>query len=479
MKANWNRREFIKKSSAATLAALAAGAPVASLLNGCGKGNKIAANTSADTVILLWLAGGMAHTETFDPKRYTPYENGLEGNRVLSTFESFPTVLDGIRFSDGLQSIGSVMDKGTLIRSYVAADMGHILHSRHQYHWHTCYEPPQTVAAPHIGAWIAKELGPKNQVIPAFIDIGQRMTVGESEELKAFHTAGFLGNEYGPFLIPDPSQGLESVRPPVGMDAKRFERRNQLYNDLISKSAIGDLGSDYQKESLKRSMEQAYMLLNSPEAKAFDLSLEPKEVYDVYNTGRFGLGCLLARRLTQQGARFISVTTEYEPFMGFDTHENGHTRMVGMKKAVDGPIAQLVKDLDKSGHLDRTLIIVASEFSRDMMVEGRPDAKVQEQVNQPDILNDMKFYGMHRHFTDGCSMLMFGGGIKKGFVYGKTADERPCKTIENPIKIEQVHQTIYHALGIPPDTNYEVEKRPFYTTPDGDGKIVKELLIKA
>ena len=478
MKANWNRRDFIKKSSAATLAALAAGAPVAGLLSGCGKGKKIAANTSADTVILLWLAGGMAHTETFDPKRYTPYENGLEGNRVLSTFKSLPTALDGIQFSDGLQSIGSVMDKGTLIRSYVAADMGHILHSRHQYHWHTCYEPPQTVAAPHIGAWIAKELGPKNQVIPAFIDIGQRMTVGESEELKAFHTAGFLGNEFGPFLIPDPSQGLESVRPPVGMDAKRFERRNQLYNDLISKSAIGDLGSDYQKESLKRSMEQAYMLLNSPEAKAFDLSLEPKEVYDVYNTGRFGLGCLLARRLTEQGARFISVTTEYEPFKGFDTHENGHTRMVDMKKMIDGPIAQLVKDLDKSGHLDRTMIIVASEFSRDMMVEGRPDAKVKEQVNQPDILNDMKFYGMHRHFTDGCSILMFGGGIKKGFVYGKTADERPCKTIENPIKIDQIHQTIYHALGIPPDTNYVVEKRPFYTTPDGDGKIAKELLIK-
>ncbi|HRP54927.1 DUF1501 domain-containing protein [Agriterribacter sp.] len=478
MKASWNRREFIKRSSAATLAALAAGAPVASLLTGCGKGKKIAANTSADTVILLWLAGGMAHTETFDPKRYTPYEKGLEGNRVLSTFESFPTALDGIRFSDGLQSIGNVMDKGTLIRSYVAADMGHILHSRHQYHWHTCYEPPQTVAAPHIGAWIAKELGPKNPVIPAFIDIGQRMNVGEAEELKAFHTAGFLGNEFGPFLIPDPSQGLESVRPPVGMDAKRFERRNQLYNDLISKSVIGDLGSDYQKESLKRSMEQAYMLLNSPEAKAFDLSLEPKEVYDVYNTGRFGLGCLLARRLTEQGARFISVTTEYEPFKGFDTHENGHTRMVGMKKMVDGPIAQLVKDLDKSGHLDRTLIIVASEFSRDMMVEGRPDATVKEQVNQPDILNDMKFYGMHRHFTDGCSILMFGGGIKKGFVYGKTADERPCKTIENPIRIEQVHQTIYHTLGIPPDTNYEVEKRPFYTTPDGDGEIVEDLLIK-
>lgn len=474
MNANWNRRDFLKKSSVATLAALAAGAPIASLLTGCGKGSKI--NATADTVILLWMAGGMAHTETFDPKAYTPFEKGMEGKRVLSTFPSFPTTLDGIKFSEGLQSIGNVMDKGTLIRSYVAADMGFILHSRHQYHWHTCYEPPQTVAAPHIGAWIANQLGSKNPVIPAFIDIGQRFSVGEAEELKAFHTAGFLGNEFGPFLIPDPSQGLECARPPVGMDAKRFERRNQLYDSLISKSPIGEFGSDYQKESLRRSMEQAYMLLNSPEAKAFDLSLEPKEVYDIYNTGRFGLGCLLARRLTEKGARFISVTTEYEPFKGFDTHENGHTRMVDMKKMIDGPVAQLVKDLDKSGHLDRTMIILASEFSRDMMVEGRPGATVKEQVQQPEVLSDMKFYGMHRHFTDGCSMLLFGGGIKKGFVYGKTADERPCKTIESPVKIDQIHQTIYHALGIPQDTQYEVEKRPFYTTPDGKGERIKEIM---
>ena len=479
MKARWNRRDFIKTTSAATLAALAAGPPVASLLSGCSK-SKVVRNSSADTVILLWMAGGMAHTETFDPKKYTPFEKGMEGNRVLSTFKSYPTALDGINFSEGLQSIGSVMDKGTLIRSYVAADMGHILHSRHQYHWHTCYEPPQTVAAPHIGSWIAKELGPTNPVIPAFIDIGQRFSVGEAEELKAFHTAGFLGNEFGPFFIPDPTQGLESVRPPVGMDSTRFERRNQLYNELISSSPLGEAGSDYQKESLRRSMEQAYMLLNSPEAKAFDLSLEPKEVYNVYNTGRFGLGCLLARRLTERGARFISVTTEYEPFMGFDTHENGHTRMIDMKKMIDSPVAQLIKDLDKSGKLDRTLIILASEFSRDMMVEGRPGLKVLEQVNQPDILSELKFYGMHRHFTDGCSILMFGGGIKKGFTYGKTADERPCKTIENPVKIDQIHQTIYHALGIPPETAYEVEKRPFYTTPDGKGEPILDLLtIKA
>jgi hypothetical protein len=463
----WNRRDFLKNTSAAAIAAMAAGMPITKLF---GASNFKNAKSTADSVILLWMAGGMPHTDTFDPKKFTAFSKGMQSNSVLSTFKSMPTALDGIHFSEGLESIGSIMDKGTLIRSYVAADMGHILHSRHQYHWHTCYKPPQSVSVPHIGSWIAKELGPLNPVIPSFINIGQRFNLGEAEELKAYHTAGFLGNEFGPFIIPDPTAGLESVQPPVGMTATRFERRNQLYNQLIGNSPMGAFGSDYQKESLRRSMEQAYMLLKSPEAQAFDLAKEKKEVYDIYNTGKFGLGCLMARRLVEQGARFVSVTTEYEPFKGWDTHDNGYTRGIGMKKMIDGPIAQLIKDLEKSGRLDRTLVILASEFSRDMMVEGRPDAKVQEQVDQPDVIDDIKNYGMHRHFTDGGSMLMFGGGIKKGSVYGKTADERPCKTIENPIVIDEVHQTIYHALGISPDTNYLVEKRPFYTTPDGLGK---------
>src|SRR5215217_995201 len=218
-----DRREFLKKSSAATLAAMATSLPATTFLAGCAPG---AVESTADTVILLWMAGGMAHTETFDPKRYTPFEMGLDPKRVLSTFPSVPTAVDGLSFSEGLESIGSVMDRGAVIRSYRAADMGFILHTRHQYHWHTAYKPPQTVQAPHLGAWIARELGPLNPVVPPFVSIGQRFEVGEAEELKAFHTAGFLGSEYGPFLIRDPSSGLESVRPPAGMSIERFERRN-------------------------------------------------------------------------------------------------------------------------------------------------------------------------------------------------------------------------------------------------------------
>jgi hypothetical protein len=471
---NNSRREFIKKMGAASLSAAAVSIPTASFLSSCTNISSIDTST-ADTVILLWMAGGMAHTETFDPKEYTPYSKGVESKRVLSTFPKVPTAVDDLYFSEGLEGIGSVMDKGAIIRSYRAADLGHILHTRHQYHWHTCYEPPQSVQAPHIGAWIAKELGPVNNVIPPFISIGQRFTVGEAEELKAFHSAGFLGSEYGPFLIPDPSSGLESVRPPQGMTLKRFEARNELYKELTKKSEMLERGSDYQKESLMRSMEQSYTLLNSPESKVFDLKLEPKESYDKYDTGRFGLGCLMAKRLAMNGARFVSVSSEYEPFLGWDTHENGHTRLVKMKEMIDGPIAQLVKDLDETGHLDRTLIILASEFSRDAIMEGRPGENVKGQVFQPDLIEDEKFYGMHRHFTDGGSILMWGGGVKKGLVYGKTADERPCSSIEKPVVIDQVHQSIYHALGMHPETNYTIEGRPFYTTPDGHGKPVLDL----
>ncbi len=472
------RRDFLKQMQAASLTAMAASVPTASFLSGCRSGEEAGQRNTAtaDSVILLWMAGGMAHTETFDPKRFEPFEPGMESKRILSTFPSLPTAVDGVSFSEGLQAIGEVMDRGSLLRSYRAADLGFILHSRHQYHWHTCYEPPQSVQLPHFGAWIAKELGPINPAIPPFIDIGQRFTVGEAEELKAFHTAGFLGSEYGPFLIPDPSSGLESVRPPAGMTTGRFERRHALYRDLIAASPLGERGSDYQKESLLRSMEQAYRLLRSPEAQAFNLHEEPRQRYAAYDTGRFGLGCLLAKRLVQQGARFVSVTTEYEPFLGWDTHENGHTRLVNMKQMIDRPVAQLVRDLDESGHLDRTLIVLASEFSRDMMQEGRPEVKVKDQVEVPDTVETMKHYGMHRHFTDGCSVLFFGGGVKRGFVYGQTADERPCITVGEPVYIDQIHQTIYHALGIPPETHYEVEGRPIYTTPEGLGEPVLELL---
>src|SRR6267378_8126996 len=220
----FTRRDFLKTASAATLSALSAGFPHASF------GSETAElKGTADTVIVLWMGGGMAHTETFDPKRYTPFEKGMAPDSFLSTFPSIDTSVDNIKFSEGLEKLGAVIDRGTLIRSYTAGDLGFILHSRHQYQWHTGYAPPQTVAAPHLGAIIARTLGPLNAAVPAFINIGQRFDVGEGEELKAFTTAGFLGSEYGPFNIAFPDQAADTVRPPGGMTPARFEDRNKFY----------------------------------------------------------------------------------------------------------------------------------------------------------------------------------------------------------------------------------------------------------
>jgi arylsulfatase A-like enzyme len=147
-----------------------------------------------------------------------------------------------------------------------------------------------------------------------------------------------------------------------------------------------------------------------------------------------------------------------------------------MKKEIDQPIAQLILDLEERGLLDRTLVILASEFSRDMMIEGVPGSTAKDQSRaKTDKLQEMKHYGLHRHFTGGTSVAMWGGGVKKGFVYGKTADERPLMAVENPVSIEDLHATIYTAMGINPKTAYEVEKRPFYATKDGIGKAVKEI----
>jgi len=466
------RRTFLKQLAAASAATLSLSEP--RLL---ASDKIVQPIPTADSCILLWMGGGMAAPDTFDPKKYVPFKVGVPVKEVESTFPAIDTVVDNIKITEGLEEIAKVMDRATLIRSHVLPDLGSILHSRHQYHWHTGYVPPQTVACPHVGAWMARVLGPRNPVMPPFITIGQRLEgVGESEELKAFTTAGFFGNEFGPMVLPYPDQAAESVRPPKGMEPGRFENRQRLYQRMIDKSPLRDRMSDYQQQSFMRSLDGAHRLLSSEDRNAFDLTLEPKESADQYGASQFGRGCLLARRLVESGARFVEVTTEYVPFLNWDTHANGHETLVRMKKEIDQPIARLILDLEERGLLDRTLVILASEFSRDMIMEGKPGSSANDQTTFPvETLSEMKHYGQHRHFTGGSSVLLFGGGMKKGFLYGESAPERPFVAIKNPVSVMDLHATIFTAMGISPKTTFEIEGRPFYPTEDGKGKAVREL----
>ncbi|NND99204.1 MAG: DUF1501 domain-containing protein [Pirellulaceae bacterium] len=467
------RRDFLRRIAAASAATLSAGAPT--LLPASNAAEQPPA--TADSCILIWMAGGMAAPETFDPKKYSPYAEGLRVDDMLSTFPAIDTVVPGLQISQGLEQVAQVMDRATLIRSAVQPDLGSILHSRHQYHWHTGYVPPQTVACPHIGSWMAKVLGPINPVMPAFVNIGQRLEgVGEKEELKAFTTGGFFGSEFGPLNLPYPEEAAKSVMPPKEMTSDRFTSRDKLFRQLVDQSPHREFMSDYHQQSMLKSMDRAYRLLSSKERSAFDIHQESAESLAAYNTSRFGRGCLLARRLVESGTRFVEVTTEYVPFLHWDTHNTGHDTVKRLKQEIDTPIAQLIRDLESRKLLDRTLVIIASEFSRDAIVEGQPGSTANDQATfKVDTVTEKKHYGLHRHFTGGTSVVMFGGGMKKGFVYGKTADERPLIAIENPVTVMDLHATIMQAMGISPQTAFDIEDRPFYVTKDGKGKAVREL----
>jgi len=469
------RREYLASLAAAATATLALPSPRAWARD--ADGSRIAhPQARADSVIVLWMAGGMAAPDTFDPKKYKPFEPGLAVADVISTFPSIPTAIDGCRIVDGLPEIAKVLDRATLVRSHVQADLGAILHSRHQYHWHTGYIPPQTVACPHIGSWMARVLGPRNPVMPAFVNIGQRLEgIGENEEIKAFTTAGFFGSEFSPMNLPFPEQAALAVRPPKGMEPGRFADRYAHFKRLVRASPQAPFASDHHQESMLRSLDNAHRLLGAKERDAFDITLEPKEVQEAYDTGRFGRGCLLARRLVENGVRYVEVTTEYIPFVHWDTHDRGHETVARLHAEIDRPIATLIRDLEARGLLDRTLVVIASEFSRDMIIEGKPGgANAGDQASSPkDFLQSPNHYGQHRHFTGGSTVVLFGGGMKRGFVYGRTADERPCVAVENPVTISDLHATLFTAMGMSPKTAFEIEGRPFYATEDGHGRPVE------
>src|SRR6187455_906489 len=232
------RRGFMGCTAAATLSALAGREPLLAL--GAAQAPPRA---TADAVIVLWMAGGMAQTETFDPKRYTPFAPGVRADQVLSTFPAIDTAVDDIKFTAGLEQIAQVIDRGSVLRGFTAADLGFILHARHQYHWHTGYVPPQPMAMPHIGSVISRTLGPRNPDMPAFVAIGQTVEgEGEIGTLKAFHTAGFLGAEHGPFLIVDPRDAASAVKPPQSVTEARFRSRRELFTTLLSREPVGVYG---------------------------------------------------------------------------------------------------------------------------------------------------------------------------------------------------------------------------------------------
>ncbi len=493
-----NRRNFIKT-----------GGPGAAGLGLAGYARSLQAQDSAqtlskqkpaakaDAMIMIWLPGGMAQTDLWDPKQFTPYEQGMKGSELLGTCKSIPTSADGIFLGEGLENIASVMHHGSILRSLTYETKFGAIHLKAQYYMMTGYLFPVGVKAPSIGAAVARTLGRRNPQVPPYIYIGRDIDTSDEEKLfiSEYLGPGFYGVNYAPFMIPEPSKGLSTLNAVAGMNMDRLDRR-QDYLKAITGLSQKQLQASGKVQDYLQVMGQARAMMDSPVKKAFDFlhdekpeiikAYEPKitaeeELDSSYYYGnRFGHGCLLARRLVEAGARYVQVEYQYGPFKGFDMHENGRRRMTEMKKQVDGPIAQLIRDLHERGMLERTLVCITTEFGRTIAsapsAGTEPEGAAEEHTGEKLIIESEKMYGFHGHFSSGNQMLFFGGGFKGGYAHGRTAAHHPMVPIEKPVNLPDAHATIYKALGIPPDHGYVTEGRPFYVTKDGKGQPIDALL---
>ena len=394
--------------------------------------------------------------------------------------------------------MASVMHHATVLRSLTSATKFGAVHLKAQYNMMTGYLFPVGVRAPSIGAAIARIRGPRSPNVPPYIYIGRDIDTSDTEKqfINDYIGPGFYGVQHAPFMIPDPLAGPATLSAAAGMTVERLGSAAQVFAFAHRHVAPPDCARALKVEEYLQTIDAARAMMDSPVKAAFDYqkqepaetiaAYEPKITADelldkrYYYGRRFGHGLLLARRLVEAGSRFVQVEYQYGAFKGFDTHEDGRRRLVEMKKQIDGPIAQLIRDLSERGLLERTLVVVASEFGR--TIANQPKAGVEpigfaeQQSGDELIIETEKMYGFHGHFSSANCMLFFGGGFKPGLVYGRTADRHPMVPIENPVTVTDVHATIYQALGIPPDTHYLTEGRPFHVTKDGRGRAVEALL---
>jgi hypothetical protein len=374
--------------------------------------------------ILLFMRGGPSQFETFDPKPGT--KNGGPTKAV-------DTAVAGIQIAEGWDKLAKVMKDVALVRSMTSREGEH---QRAVYQLHTGYIPTANVKYPSFGAVVAKELGPKDFDLPHFVSVGNRATTIGS---------GFLGMAFAPFVVANASQMPNNSVLPQGVTGKRYGRRLNLLKDL--EEDFAEAGGKQRVQEHGAIYANASEMVLSPRLKAFDVSQEKDSVRDRYGRSPFGQGCLLARRLVEQGVTFVEVESN-----GWDTHLDNFVRTKSLSATVDPGFAALVADLKERGRLDKTLIIWMGEFGRTPRINGRTGRD---------------------HFPRAFTVALAGGGIKGGQVIGKTSTHG-TSVAERPVQVADLFCTFYKALGINPrKENLATLGRPIKLV-DG-GSAVQEL----
>jgi hypothetical protein len=409
-------------------------ASAAEALSGAAGGGAASSAPAAESIIHIYLPGGMSAQESLDPKPLAPLEN-------RGAFNAIKTKIPGAQVSELMPNTAAIADKIAIIRSL---SHGEAAHERGTHNMFTGYRPSPAVQYPSFGSVVSHELGIRND-LPPYICI--------PSQPNPYAGSGYLSSAFGPFSLgAEPAGKNFSVRDlnlPQGVDAARFGRRQSMldavddhFRSLEKSDALSSMDSFYQ---------HAYSLISSKSAReAFNLSAEPDALMDAYGRNQAGMRMLLARRLAESGVRFVSMT-----YGGWDHHGKIAEGFRAQMPAFDKAFAALVQDLDNRKMLSKTLIMVSSEFGRSPKIDPEAEGR--------------------GHWPRCFSVILAGGGIKGGIVYG-SSDPVGAEPVDNPLSVEDFAATVYNRIGI--DSNKEL------VSPGGrpidiirGGKVVDDLLV--
>jgi hypothetical protein len=403
-----NRRQFLATSAAAATAvasgalrsSAAAPATLPSLLKG-----------KAEHCIFLWLGGGMGQIDTFDPKRRGDPSKRVPG----SYYDSIETAVRGVRVCEHLKHLAPLMDRVTAVRTVHHEVIDE--HAAAVNRMHTGRLVSGTVAYPSIGSVVAFERGAAGDGAPPYVLIGYpNVTRGP----------GFLGSRAGYLYLTDTSHGPAGLSRPDGITDARQARREALLAAVGEGDKSGS-AQDPRVRDYAAAVEQSLKLSGPGFNRVFHLDEEKPELRRQYG-GEFGQRCLLARRLVERGVRFVEVShnLNFLNGTGWDVHNAGILKQHELIAELDQAMAALIADLERRKMLDKTLIVVATEFGRPPEFDGG---------------------GGRGHHGQAFSCVLAGGGLRHAGAYGET-DDLARKIVADPVSVPDLFATIHAAMGI-------------------------------
>ena len=385
----------------------------------------------AEHCIFVWLGGGAAHMDTWDPKRVGDPQKKIAG----SAYPAIDTAIPGVQVCEHLKGCAKILDRFALLRT-----VNHDIideHAAATNFVHTGRRPTGTITYPSIGSLVAHERGALADGIPPYVVIGYPMIM---------RGPGFLGAKHGYVYLTDTEKGPAGLTRPSYVNSARAADRERLLGELRKGYAARNPG-DKVVADYDEAVGSSFTLANGDFMKAFNLTTEASSLRQTYG-GEFGQRCMLARRLVQRGVRFIEVSfnLNFINGTGWDTHNDGQLNQHILIQQLDQGLAALVSDLEKNRLLDKTLIVVATEFGRPPEFDGG---------------------GGRGHQGKAFSIALAGGGLKTGQVVGET-DELAKAPVKQPLSVPDVHATIHCALGIDPSKNIFDGPRPVPITDRGE-----------